>query len=51
VVVNVTTNDRTFGVPKPEGWPWDTACQIRGPLNAPKFKGYILPLIFLKPGP
>jgi len=26
---------------------WD-ACRIRGPLDAPKFKNYILPLIFLK---
>jgi type I restriction enzyme M protein len=31
-----------------EDWLWDAACQIRGPLDAPKFKDYILPLIFLK---
>jgi type I restriction enzyme M protein len=31
-----------------EQWLWDAACQIRGPLDAPKFKDYILPLIFLK---
>lgn len=31
-----------------ESWLWDAACQIRGPLDAPKFKDYILPLIFLK---
>ena len=31
-----------------EGWLWDAACQIRGPLDAPKFKDYILPLVFLK---
>lgn len=31
-----------------EGWLWEAACQIRGPLDAPKFKDYILPLIFLK---
>jgi len=31
-----------------EGWLWDGACQIRGPLDAPKFKDYILPLISLK---
>ena len=30
-----------------ETWLWDAACQIRGPLDAPKFKDYILPLIFL----
>jgi len=27
---------------------WEAACVIRGPLDAPKFKDYILPLIFLK---
>jgi type I restriction enzyme M protein len=31
-----------------ESWLWDAACQIRGPLDAPKFKDYILPLVFLK---
>ena len=29
-------------------WLWDAACTIRGPLDAPKFKDYILPLVFLK---
>jgi type I restriction enzyme M protein len=33
---------------KLEQWLWEAACQIRGPLDAPKFKDYILPLIFLK---
>ncbi len=31
-----------------ETWLWDAACAIRGPIDAPKFKDYILPLIFLK---
>jgi type I restriction enzyme M protein len=31
-----------------ESWLWDAACVIRGPLDAPKYKDYILPLIFLK---
>lgn len=31
-----------------EDWLWDAACEIRGPLDAPKFKDYILPLVFLK---
>src|SRR5713226_7958704 len=35
-------------VPTLESWLWDAACKIRGPLDAPKFKDYILPLIFLK---
>jgi type I restriction enzyme M protein len=29
-------------------WLWDAACVIRGPVDAPKFKDYILPLVFLK---
>jgi type I restriction enzyme M protein len=35
-------------VPALEQWLWDAACQIRGPLDAPKFKDCILPLVFLK---
>ena len=35
-------------MPALESWLWDAACHIRGPLDAPKFKDYILPLIFLK---
>jgi type I restriction enzyme M protein len=35
-------------MPALEQWLWDAACQIRGRLDAPKFKDYILPLIFLK---
>ena len=31
-----------------ENWLWDAACVIRGAIDAPKFKDYILPLIFLK---
>ena len=31
-----------------EGWLWAAACEIRGPLDAPKYKDYILPLVFLK---
>ncbi len=31
-----------------ESWLWEAACIIRGPVDAPKFKDYILPLIFLK---
>lgn len=38
----------TLDVKALETWLWDAACQIRGPLDAPKFKDYILPLIFLK---
>ena len=31
-----------------ETWLWDAACSIRGVVDAPKFKDYILPLIFVK---
>ncbi|HOC20899.1 MAG TPA: class I SAM-dependent DNA methyltransferase [Anaerolineae bacterium] len=31
-----------------EAWLWEAACIIRGPVDAPKFKDYILPLVFLK---
>lgn len=31
-----------------EHWLWDAACAIRGPVDAAKFKDYILPLVFLK---
>src|ERR1035437_10141651 len=36
-------NDKTL-----ESWIWDAACSIRGAKDAPKFKDYILPLIFTK---
>jgi type I restriction enzyme M protein len=31
-----------------ENWLWEAACRIRGDVDAPKYKDYILPLIFLK---
>jgi type I restriction enzyme M protein len=31
-----------------ENWLWKAACTIRGEIDAPKYKDYILPLIFLK---
>lgn len=29
-----------------ESWIWDAACSIRGAKDAPKYKDFILPLIF-----
>jgi type I restriction enzyme M protein len=29
-------------------WLWEAACKIRGEIDAPKYKDYILPMIFLK---
>src|SRR5262249_28085117 len=37
------TNDKSL-----ESWIWDAACSIRGAQEAPKFKDFILPLIFTK---
>ena len=31
-----------------ENWLWEAACKIRGEVDAPKYKDFILPLIFLK---
>jgi len=31
-----------------ETWLWEAACKIRGEIDAPKYKDYILPIIFLK---
>ncbi len=35
-------------LPTLASWLWDAASALRGPVDAPKFKDYILPLIFLK---
>lgn len=44
----MTSNSRPLDVSALETWLWDAACQIRGEIDAPKFKDYILPLVFLK---
>src|SRR3954468_21910404 len=31
-----------------EKWIWDAACSIRGAKDAPKYKDFILPLVFAK---
>src|ERR1051326_4434800 len=31
-----------------EQWLWDAACVVRGATDAPKFKDFILPLVFFK---
>lgn len=38
-----TPNDKSL-----ESWIWDAACSIRGAKDAPKYKDFILPLIFTK---
>jgi type I restriction enzyme M protein len=41
-------SDRKLDVSALESWLWEAACKIRGPVDASKYKDYILPLIFLK---
>ncbi|MCO6466722.1 MAG: SAM-dependent DNA methyltransferase [Bradyrhizobiaceae bacterium] len=44
-----STNDSVRTADKSlESWIWDAACSIRGARDAPKYKDYILPLIFAK---
>ena len=40
---NGKNNDKSL-----ESWIWDAACSIRGAKDAPKYKEFILPLIFTK---
>jgi type I restriction enzyme M protein len=45
---NGNGNGKKLDLPALESWLWEAACVIRGPLDAPKYKDYILPLVFLK---
>ena len=47
-MANASAAVSSFDLPALESWLWEAACIIRGPVDAPKFKDYILPLIFLK---
>lgn len=40
--------DVTLDLPAMEQWLWDAACKIRGATDAPKYKDFILPLVFYK---
>ena len=40
--------DERLDVSTLETWLWDAACAIRGATDAPKFKDFILPLVFYK---
>ncbi len=43
-----TTGAETTKQKSLETWIWDAACSIRGAQDAPKYKDFILPLIFAK---
>lgn len=40
--------DENLDISTLETWLWDAACAIRGSTDAPKFKDFILPLVFYK---
>jgi type I restriction enzyme M protein len=42
------TEQGGLDLPALEQWLWAAACSIRGAMDAPKFKDFILPLVFLK---
>ncbi len=44
----ISSPDERLEVSTLETWLWDAACAIRGATDAPKFKDFILPLIFFK---
>ncbi len=44
----MNNQNRKLDVSALESWLWEAACIVRGPVDAPKFKDYILPLVFLK---
>jgi type I restriction enzyme M protein len=41
-------SDEHLDISTLETWLWDAACAIRGATDAPKFKDFILPLVFYK---
>ena len=47
-LISTTAAPASLDLPGLQPWPWDAACQMRGALDAPKYKDFILPLIFLK---
>ena len=43
-----SSDQKQLNISTLETWLWDAACVIRGATDAPKFKDFILPLIFYK---
>lgn len=41
-------SNTTLDINTLESWLWEAACKIWGEIDAPKYKDYILPLIFIK---
>ena len=47
-ILSAPSNQEYLDISTLETWLWDAACVIRGATDAPKFKDFILPLIFYK---
>ena len=47
-IPSAASNQEYLDISTLETWLWDAACVIRGTTDAPKFKDFILPLIFYK---
>ena len=47
-IPSAPSNQEYLDISTLETWLWDAACVIRGATDAPKFKDFILPLIFYK---
>lgn len=47
-VISPSQQTKSMDIKTLESWLWEAACSIRGAVDAPKFKDYILPLIFIK---
>lgn len=48
VTIHDKIGTRSLDIKAMEKWLWDAACSIRGHSDAPKFKDFILPLVFFK---
>lgn len=46
--INTYSGNGKLDIKTLEGWLWDAACKIRGEVDAPKYKDYILPIVFIK---
>ena len=46
--INTYSGNGKLDIKTLEGWLWEAACKIRGEVDAPKYKDYILPIVFIK---
>jgi len=48
VSINNYAGNGTLDISTLETWLWEAACKIRGDVDAPKYKDFILPIVFVK---